>query len=194
MGKIYTSPPGVVLYENLFELKDYEGDGRFRYSVVIGWPKAEAKILLADMVKHAEAAAASKWPDAIPKPFLWPFRDGDNTDREEKHGLTYVRFASKNEPKVVGPVAGADGTLPKLGKGAVYSGCEGRVSYDAYPWDKKSKGVSFGLVNFQFLRDGEPIGGGGSSSNPDDDFDSVEPDDLPDESDAPGNDDMPGFL
>ena len=56
----------------------------------------------------------------------------------------------------------------------VYSGCYARVSLNMFPYDAAgNKGVSAGLNNVQFLRDGESLGGRSRAA---DDFDALDDD------------------
>ena len=50
----------------------------------------------------------------------------------------------------------------------VYSGCYGKPVLNCYAWEHPSngKGVSFGLIGFQKLREGESLGGSGGSADP----------------------------
>ena len=59
----------------------------------------------------------------------------------------------------------------------IYSGCYVRASINAYAFNiQGNSGVSFGLNNIQKVRDGEPLGGGGSKAE--DDFDDDFEDDF----------------
>ena len=60
--------------------------------------------------------------------------------------------------------------------GIIYSGCYCKVSISFFAFSVNgNKGIAAGLGNIQFLRDGEPLGGGHISAA--DDFGEAEEDD-----------------
>ncbi|MBV1928576.1 MAG: DUF2815 family protein, partial [Gammaproteobacteria bacterium] len=124
--------------------------------------KDHAKFL-GELESAAEALAQERFGKKLPKKFNWPFRDGDDEDREEFAGHTFFSASAsvKFQPECV------DATLqPIIDPKELYSGMYCRVSLRPYTWDHPSggKGVSFGLVNVQKLGDGEKFGGGAKAA------------------------------
>ena len=150
-------------YVHLFEAYTSDPEEQeARYSVTILIPKKD-KATLAKINAALEAAKEegkkTKWDGKIPPNFKSTLHDGDEEADLERNpeyaGHMYMAMSSKQRPGVV------DQDLnPILDSTAVYSGCYGRVSINAFPFAAKgNKGVSFGLNNVQFLEDGEPLGG-----------------------------------
>ena len=150
-------------YVHLFEAYTSDPEEQeAKYSVTILIPKKDKATLkkIADAIEAAKAEGKSKkWDGKIPPNFKTTLHDGDEDADLERNpeyaGHMYMAMSSKQRPGVV------DTDLnPILDSTAVYSGCYGRVSINAYPYSAKgNKGVSFGLNNVQFLEDGEPLGG-----------------------------------
>ncbi len=173
------SPTGRVSYPHLFvpqKQTDDAGNTKEDYSVVLMLGKDDPE--LAKMKEVAKKVAAEKWPKGTPSNAKSPFRDGDekneNGDKPEYAGTVYITFRCKvdRKPQVVGP------DKSPLNREDVYPGCYGRVSYSCFAYEIKnnkgaviSRGVSFGLNNFQKVRDGERLD---SASSADDDFDLLE--------------------
>jgi hypothetical protein len=93
-----------------------------------------------------------------------PFRDGSAADCKEADGkwksgmgpgVVYIRAASEFKPGVV------DAQKKEImNPQEAYGGAYMRAQIHAYWYDVKgNKGVTFGLDNVQFVRDGEPFGG-----------------------------------
>jgi hypothetical protein len=128
-----------------------------------------AKILLKQL--------GANWPEEVKKQkgdggpmYRLPFRNGAAEDCKIADpkapggfvwkpglgpGTVYVRAASEFKPGVV------DGQKKEIiNPQEFYGGCYARAQVHAYWYDVKgNKGVTFGLDNVQFVRDGEPFGG-----------------------------------
>lgn len=132
-----------------------------KYSLTILIPKKD-KATLAKIEAAIEAAKQEdkgKWGGKIPASLNTTLHDGDEEADLERNpeyaGHMYMAIASNQRPGVVD-----EDRNPILDQSQVYSGCYGRVSMNAFGYNTKgNKGVSFGLGNVQFLRDGEPLGG-----------------------------------
>ena len=150
-------------YVHLFEPYSFDDGQEAKYSCVLLIPKSD-KATVAKLKAAYEAAVekgkATKWKGKVPKGLAIPLRDGDDDptyEGEEFEGHWILRASSRNKPGVVERhdphVAIEDSTR-------VYSGCYARVSLNMFPYDAAgNKGVSAGLNNVQFLRDGESLGG-----------------------------------
>lgn len=149
-------------YCHIFEAYTNDPEKEARFSVTILIPKSDKATM--EKILKAEAAAkeegkASKFGGKIPSNLSSIIHDGDEEADLERNpeyaGHMYMAMSSKTRPGVV------DQDLnPILDTTAVYSGCYGRVSINAFAYNTAGKkGVSFGLNNVQFLEDGEPLGG-----------------------------------
>jgi len=155
--------------------KALEDGKKDKYAITMLFPKG------ADLSALKAAAAKvrdDKWgpdPKRWPKGLKSPFKDqGDKSDYEGfEAGCTFITATSIQKPGVVGPKPGPDGKPLPIENEAVYSGCYCRATVNAFWYDKGvNKGVSFGLNNLQFLREGDPLGGGRAKAE--NDFDAVD--------------------
>ena len=88
-------------------------------------------------------------------------------------GAFYMNTSTKFKPRVTGR------NKEDIDVSSFYSGCYVRLTLRPYLYDAKgNKGVGLGIAGVQFIRDGEPLGGGGV--DPNDIFDSEEDDDIGD--------------
>lgn len=79
----------------------------------------------------------------------------DDYDGFEEGGW-YMNCSSKYKPKVTGRDKG------EIELSSFYSGCYSRLLVSPYLYDVSgNRGVAYGLAGAQFIRDGEPLGGGG---------------------------------
>lgn len=167
-------------YVHLFEAySSFEGQDA-KFSVVLLIPKTDTKTIAA--IKAAQKLAlengkTSKFGGSIPKAWKNTFRDGDEEGDLDKNpeyaGHMFMTVSNKTRPGIVD-----QNVQPILDSTEVYSGCYARVSITAFPFSASgSKGVSFGLNHVQKLADGEPLG---SVTKAEDDFGTVEVEDLED--------------
>ena len=143
-----------------------------KYKIVMMFDK-DADI--SDIKKMAKAARLAKWPNALPKGFVNPFKVVDNMDDEDKYdgyepGMIVLSAISASRPGVVDkrkkPI-----DLEELDS-HLYSGCHARANITAFPYDTKgNKGVSFGVNAIMVVKDGDPLG---SRMNPEQAFADVE--------------------
>ncbi len=167
-------------YVHLFEPYAYEAGQEPKYSCMILIPKSDKKTLAKIKAAHeaaVERGIATKWHGKKPKNLGFTLRDGDEDQPgdggEEFDNCYWMNVTCKTKPGVVGR-----NLEPIMDPSEVYSGCYARVSINLFPYSASgNNGVSAGLNNVQFLRDGESLGG---RSRAEDDFDEL--DDL-DESD-----------
>lgn len=163
-NKVIT-PEFRVSFANVFEATSFEdGDPTFGLTMLF-----DADADLKAMKELAKRAAVDKWGDKIPKDLKSPFRDGaEKPDVDGYEGKIFVNAKSRQKPGVVD-----QRVRPILDASEFYSGCYAIASVRAYAYEKKgNRGVAFGLINVQKVRDGEPFGGGRSKAE--DDFRPVE--------------------
>jgi hypothetical protein len=183
--KSFVTPVGRASYPTLYKPRAYKPGQTEFYSVNLFWPPSDAA-QLADMVALADETAREKWPK-LPAEFsfgkessipAWIKPDHRPFKRDED-GNIVVTLKSKSKPAVVGTRKDpATGDLEAIGEGSdrIYGGMFGRASVTCYAYDNESKGVKFGLVNFQKTGDGDKLGGGRTAAEDDfgDDFEGTE--------------------
>lgn len=172
-GKIKKLTTGIfrVSFPHVFKPQTTPS-GEQRFSVVMLFPK-DAEADLKALKALAKTAAFEKWgKDSIESKKVkpqWPWRDGE--EKAEQYdgyeGMIFMTASSKNKPKVVDK-----NVEPIIDESEFYPGCFAKAAVNAYAWEwKGKKGVSFGLINLQKVKDGEAFG---FSSKPEDDFEVVE--------------------
>lgn len=130
------------------------------------------KLLVRKAIEKKWGADQTKWPKG-----LWiPLRDGSEKDYEGyDSGVTFAAASSERRPGLVDYKV-----QPIIEPNEFYAGCYARAKIDVYAFEAKDKntgavlkrGVSFGLINIQKLRDGEPFS---NATKPENDFDAIEP-------------------
>jgi hypothetical protein len=98
-----------------------------------------------------------------------PFRDGAEKEHLEGYGAgkIFAKASSFSRPGVVA----SDGKTPIEDVEAFYAGCFARATVTAYHYSVKgNKGVSFGLSNVMFVKDGDRFD---SRTDPAEDFGEV---------------------
>jgi hypothetical protein len=158
-------------YVSVFEPRLNDLSGKEEYSLVALIPKKD-KETITDLKAAMEAAKEKKFGNKIPSGLQSPIHDGDGSKpnggeyTEECHGHWVLNVKSNYQPGVVDTKV-----RPVMDQGEFQSGDYCRVSLNAYAYDNKRKGVSFGLNNVQVLRKGDPLGGHSAAT---DDFGAVE--------------------
>ena len=123
---------------------------------------------LSKLKAQANEVAREKWGDKVSSMKLkTPFLNaGDYPYEGYEQGMVLIRASSIQKPGIVDAKV-----QPVLDESEVYPGCYCRASIRAFAYDQEgNKGVSFGVVNVQKIRDGEPLGG---RTRPEDDFEPV---------------------
>lgn len=174
--KKFRSPLARIAFASLRTPRKKMNSENEEFSAILLVPKnatgKDAELLL-DMRRGAVRALKEKfgedkknWPANLRNQDLrtyiapdgkqgWPFRDGDNQDYDGFAGMVSIRVASDRQPALFDPQ-----TNPLLDPDKPYSGCYVHASLSCYAWshkESKNKGVSFGLLGVQFVKDGEPF-------------------------------------
>ncbi|MBD2799530.1 DUF2815 family protein [Xenorhabdus sp. M] len=157
-----------LAFPDLFEAKDFEGDGNFKYRATFLIPK-ERKDLIAEIEAAILKVATEKWgakaegiiKDIRGNNMRFNFRDGDSkSDYDGYAGNMFISASNKARPLVVdrnrSPLTAQDGKP--------YSGCYVNATISIYGYDNKGKGISASLSGVQFFRDGDAFAGGGVAS------------------------------
>lgn len=164
MNKVIT-PEFRVSFPNVFEARAAFPGQKAKFSITMLFPKNSDFKGMKDLLK---AAAIEEWGDKIPANLKLPFRDGDveKAGIEGYAGMIFIAAASLQRPGVVDAQK-----QPIIEPSEFYAGCYARASLNAFTWSNMGKhGVSFGLMNLQKLRDGEPFSGKVAAE---DEFDAV---------------------
>jgi hypothetical protein len=163
-GRIKT-PMFRVSYPSVFKPTDFQGNGQLQYSVTMLFDKKRDLSIMRDAV---DRLIEEKFKDVKRKKIRLPFRDG-NEEKEDIDGYKdciFVRAASKTKPIIVDCTEERNQIEDET---EFYPGCYARATIIPFAYDQKgNKGISFGLHNLQFLKDGEPFTNRG---NPDEDYD-----------------------
>lgn len=175
-----TTPEFRASFPTLFKAQSFN-EGKEKFSVVMVFPKSTD---LSPLKAAARAAAQARWPNGLPANLRSPFREGSEKGDLEGFGpdTVFITSSTIRKPGVV------DRQLNHIiDPDAFYAGCYARATVSAFAYDQAgNKGISFGLHNVQFLRDGEPLAGG---TKAEDDFEAVEGgEDMFGETGAPGSD------
>lgn len=166
-------------------------DGEARFSALFIIDPSTQKKLVKEVNAAIDEAAEEKWTTRAPK-ILKALRkqdklclhDGDT--KEEYDGfedMLYVSAASKTAPLILD----RDRSPLSERSGRPYSGCYVNAIIDIWAQDSSEYGkrINAGLKGIQFLKDGEPFGGGKPADA--DDFDDLgledDDDDLDDDDD-----------
>lgn len=130
---------------------------------------------LSALKEMAKGVVKAQWGDNPPANLKDPFLDAHEKDKGQgnfEKGSVLVRTSSQQRrPGLV------DAQMNDIiDENEFYAGCYARASINCYAWTVNTgSGVSFGLINVQKTRDGQPIG---FSANPQDDFEAIDPESL----------------
>lgn len=176
MGIVVT-PEFRINFPAVFKPRLNKLSGKEEYGLTALFPKGANLIKLKEACEQAVikkwGADKTKWP----KNLRMPIRDQAEKAKERdgqmvlppgyEEGAFYCTFkSSKDKPGVVDK-----NVQPILDESEIYSGCWVRASVNAFAYDQAgNRGVSFGLVNLQKLRDDKPLG---ARTRPEDDFSAV---------------------
>lgn len=103
-----------------------------------------------------KAAAILQAANAAGKVFL---KDGNTKPYDGYAGNLFVSVRSKQPPQVL-----EGRRVVSRQESRIYSGCYVNLLIDVFPYIRGSNGVGAGFKGVQFLRDGEPLGGGAPAS------------------------------
>lgn len=162
--KILT-PEFRVGFPNVFKARSVNGSEP-KFSVTMLFPPGTNL----DALKAAAAKAArDKWGDKVPPGLKSPFKNSGEKAHLDgfEEGAIHINATSKYQPGLVDR-----SVQPIIDETEFYGGCYARATVNAYAYEhpQGGKGVSFGLLNLQKIRDGEPFSARG---NAEDDFDAL---------------------
>lgn len=146
-------------YVNVFKPRLNELSGNEEYGFTMLVPKDDTATI-SKLNAAMKAAIEAKWGNKPPAGLQRPIHDGDGAKPnggeygEECRGHWVVNVKSRDRPNVVD-----EGTNPIIDPSEFVSGDYCRCSLNAFGYDNKRKGVSFGLNNIQRLARGESLTG-----------------------------------
>ena len=160
--KIIT-PVFRLSYPHVFEAHYNELAKRDQFDLVMLFDKKTAKVDLKEMYALMQKVAIFRF-GANPKGLKNPFKDGDTAKNQagdlikEKNpaaeGNMVLSSWSKNMPGIVNARREI-----VVDRDEIYGGCYCRAQLNCYAHETGgNKGVSFGLLNVQKVKDGEPFG------------------------------------
>lgn len=154
-------------FPDLYKARSFEGGGKARYSAsFLVEPGSENDKLIKEAIN---AAAKEAWKDEAGKKLKMYYGQkgqccylsGDNKEYEGYEGMMVLsahRNEDKGAPKVVDR---AKQDLP-VSSGKIYAGCYVNAKVDIWIQTDKYPGIRAGLQVVQFVKDGEPLSGGGA--------------------------------
>lgn len=182
--KVITGKDTRFSYVKLVEPSDLSG--KFEANVLV--PKSDKATynkILAAVEAAKEIAKNKKWGGKIPPKLKSEgYQDGDEKFTKDGEpdpvyaGHWYmVARANKNAAGEAQLPFLCDKNRVKIDPSEVYSGCYGIASINFFGYEfQGSKGIGVGLNGIQFLRDGEPLGGGGGNAA--NDFEEFDDEDI----------------
>lgn len=162
-------------YVNVFRPRLNTESGKEEYSMTLLVPKSDEKTMAA-IKAAAKVALMEKWAGKPPNGLQIPWHDGDGPkpnggDYGEEcrgHWVLNVKTGG-NPPRKPGIVDLQRQDI--IDPGAFVSGDYCRCTLNAFAYDNRRKGVSFGLNNIQVLARGEALSSAGRRAE--DDFDDL---------------------
>ncbi len=155
--------PARISYAKIFKSEWNDLSGKEEYSCMVLIPKSDTTTVNA-LKQAVKTAIKGKFGDKQPKGLRIPLRDGDKEGEggvpsgseagQAPYGDHYF-FNCKNsrQPAIVDQKRRAI-----LDPEQIVSGFYVRFSINAFAYDNKSKGVSFGLNAVQLIREGKKLG------------------------------------
>lgn len=155
------TPPVRLSYPNLFKPRSGPSGGDPKYSAALVYEEEVAEQYVQELKVAIMAAAKEKWGDKAAGMFkAGTLRNPLRHDWEQKgypENSIYINCSSKTQPGLVGPYLDPVTGKPEIitDPAKFYPGCYVRASIRAFPYDVNGgRGVSFGLNNIQFVKDG----------------------------------------
>lgn len=165
-----------LCWPELFEAKEFDGDGKPKFRAVLLIDKKDKAALATLKAAQSEAAEEGKskvFGGKVPSNLKSIIHDGDDEAEQFPERAGHWRMSVSSNPKFRPGVVDKN-VQPVLDQSEVYSGVYANVTLTAYAFDRNgNKGVTFGLNNVQVLGYGENLAGGVAASE---EFDAVDVD------------------
>lgn len=153
-------------YAQVFEPKAMPGSTDEKYSVSLLIPKSDTDTIqkIEQGIAAAREAGVEKFGKKFPTNPKTTFRDGDEErpDDPAYKDHMFLNCTSKTKPGIIkaAPRGSATKTIEITDPEEFYSGCYGKAVVNFFAYDSQgNKGVSAGLNNLMFTRDGEAFAG-----------------------------------
>lgn len=159
-------------YVQVFEPKAMDEASKAKYSVSLLIPKTDTDTIekIEQAIEAARKEGVEKYGKKFPANPKTTFRDGDEEKPDDAAyvGHMFLNCSSTTKPGVVmaAPAGSPVKTIQLTSEEEFYSGCYGKAAINLYPYDASgNRGVSAGLNNLLFTRDGERFAGKDSAEN-----------------------------
>lgn len=162
--KRFVTPVFRLSFPALFAARSYDGkDAKYGCSAV--WTPSEFndqdKKLWKAILRALDAESKSCFNKAfkdLPANFKRGIRDGAEKSDLEGYGEG-TKFASLTTQMRPGVIDRSKNVIsPEEGNGEmIYPGCYCRATVNVYSYNNKGKGVALGLMNLQFIKDGDRL-------------------------------------
>ena len=176
---------GRVSYPRLNEPAQFQGEGKFRYSIDIVIDNEAtfneiAKLGKAAVIAAVGAAKGEKvYAELVAKNKV-PYGSGAlKAGSAGYEGNWFITGHTETAPTLLDNVAGADGKPAELKRpqSRIYSGCEANTVFSLY-YQSKWQRLCASFSGVQFARDNEAFGGSAAATP--DEFEAVEASDMDD--------------
>lgn len=162
--KKYVTPPFRVSFPHVFEASSHKDGGEPKFGTAAIWTPAKFtandkkrwKAIINALKAASREAHSMDWSD------LSSDRRGIHNGKKKADmpgygkDTRYASLTSKQKPQVIDldkcEISVEAGNTEKI-----YPGCYCRATVTVYTYTKKGKGVSLGLQNLQFVKDGERL-------------------------------------
>jgi hypothetical protein len=164
-----------VNFETPKETEQDDGTKRKAYGcAALGEPGQDLSLLNMCCERFGKAELGDKYNRLKRKT---PLREQDEKVDDYdgfQEGAYFLNVTTKYKPRCTGR------NKEEISNDSFYSGCYARLTLRPYFYDVRgNKGIGLGIAAAQFIRDGEPLGGGGI--DPNDAFDEEEGDEIEDD-------------
>lgn len=176
------TPKFRVSFEHLFKPQAAEEGGKLTYSLQALFPKGtDLKAMKAEAFRVGKEAFGDKWKSKDgkwPEGFKNPFRNGSEKEDLEGYGegVTFMTLSANVDypPTVYDKDVSRLDPVDPSSRQVFYSGCWAVATTQAYSFahPKGNKGIAFGLLGVQKVKDDDKFGGGGGGDASD--FEAVE--------------------
>lgn len=151
------TPVGRASYPHAMVAHSFDGQAEAKFSCSVLLVKSPANDAFVEKLRELQQSAVDAlYPKKAPANLeWWGIADGDDTDDPTSDGCWVIKGANKTAPAVIDTFKN-----PIDDDGAIYGGCDIRMSICAKAYGTATKGgVTFELVAVQKVADNTPFGG-----------------------------------
>lgn len=163
---------GFPHFDEPWKSDDSTGEPKYSAMGLVNKSDRDGIALLEEAIENAKKCqrAEKVWGSKVPKNLRSPLRDGDTERDTDEHpeyeDQIFFNANSKNKPKLFKKIAGkvVEASVDDFKAGDYVA-----LDINFYPYSVSgNNGIAAGLNGVFKVRDGEPLGGGGASSNAND--------------------------